>query len=75
MAAVPVSLPVVHLIQNTMLPKSTPVNVAEVFLSGMIERKKDVKNQELQELYEYDFVAEVRKLLNQAMPIGKQKKF
>lgn len=31
MAAVPVSLPVVHLIQKTMLPKSTPVNVAEVF--------------------------------------------
>jgi formylglycine-generating enzyme required for sulfatase activity len=71
MAAVPVSLPVVHLIQNTMLPKSTPVNVAEVFLSGMIERKKDVKNQEL---YEYDFVAEVRKLLNQAMPIGETEK-
>ena len=74
MAAVPVTLPVVHLIQNTMLPKSTPVNVAEVFLSGMIERKKDVKNQELQELYEYDFVAEVRKLLNQAMPIGETEK-
>jgi formylglycine-generating enzyme required for sulfatase activity len=71
MAAVPVSLPVVHLIQNTMLPKSTPVEVAEVFLSGMIERKKDVKNQEI---YEYDFVAGVRKLLNQAMPIGETEK-
>ncbi|BAY21533.1 hypothetical protein NIES2100_12880 [Calothrix sp. NIES-2100] len=60
MAAVPVSLPVVHLIQKTMLPKSTPVNVAEVFLSGMIERKKN----------EYDFVEGVRKLLNQAMRLA-----
>jgi len=78
MAAVPVSLPVVHLIQKTMLPKSTPVNVAEVFLSGMIERKKnvsspasghkeDIKNREV---YEYDFVTGVRKLLNQAMPLS-----
>ncbi len=71
MAAVPVSLPVVHLIQETMLPKSTPVNVAEVFLSGMIERKKDAKNQEV---YEYDFVPGVRKLLNQAMPLSETEK-
>lgn len=77
MAAVPVSLPVVHLIQKTMLPKSTPVNVAEVFLSGMIERKQntssvslhqgDVKNQEV---HEYNFIAGVRKLLNQAMRLA-----
>jgi formylglycine-generating enzyme required for sulfatase activity len=78
MAAVSVSLPVVHLIQKTMLPKSTPVNVAEVFLSGMIERKKniaspislhqeEVKNREVRE---YEFVAGVRKLLNQAMRLA-----
>ena len=66
MAAVPVSLPVVHLIQKTMLPKSTPVNVAEVFLSGMIERKKNDSS----EINEYDFVVGVRKLLNQAMRLA-----
>lgn len=82
MAAVPVSLPVVHLIQKTMLPKSTPVNVAEVFLSGMIERKKDVSSsvyihkEEIKnrEVSEYDFVPEVRKLLNQAMRLAETEK-
>ncbi|MBD2267894.1 formylglycine-generating enzyme family protein [Anabaena sp. FACHB-1391] len=64
MSAAPVSLPVVHLIQKTLLNKSTSVHVAEVFLSGMIERKED----------EYDFVQGVRKLLNQAMPIGETEK-
>ncbi|MEH2334379.1 SAV_2336 N-terminal domain-related protein [Nostoc sp.] len=82
MAAVPVSLPVVHLIQKTMLPKSTPVNVAEVFLSGMIERKQDVSSSvsvhqeevKNREVHEYDFVAEVRKLLNQAMRLVETEK-
>jgi formylglycine-generating enzyme required for sulfatase activity len=82
MAAVPVSLPVVHLIQKKMLPKSTPVNVAEVFLSGMIERKKNVSSpvslhkEEVKnrEVHEYDFVAGVRKLLNQAMRLSETEK-
>lgn len=69
MAAVPVSLPVVHLIQKTMLPKSTPVNVAEVFLSGMIARKKNVASP-VSLHNEYDFVEGVRKLLNQAMRLA-----
>jgi formylglycine-generating enzyme required for sulfatase activity len=64
MAAVPVSLPVVRLIQNTMLPESTPVNVAEIFFSGMIERNEN----------EYDFVKGVRKLLNQSMPLPETEK-
>jgi hypothetical protein len=54
-----------------MLPKSTPVNVAEVFLSGMIERKQDVKNKQV---YEYDFVTGVRKLLNQKMRCAETEK-
>ncbi|WP_427157197.1 SAV_2336 N-terminal domain-related protein [Aliinostoc sp. HNIBRCY26] len=66
MAAVPVSLPVVHLIQKTMLPQSTPINVAEVFLSGMITKKQN-DPVSVAWHYEYDFVEGVRKLLNQAM--------
>ncbi|QSV53430.1 MAG: formylglycine-generating enzyme family protein [Dolichospermum sp. UKL201] len=69
MSAAPVSLPVVHLIQKTLLNKSTSVHVAEVFLSGMIEEKKDEK-----ETKQYDFVPGVRKLLNQAMPIAETEK-
>jgi len=68
MAAAPVSLPVVNLIQKTFLPnKSTPVNVAEVFLSGMIERINASDNSQNPQ---YDFVPEVRKLLNQATRLG-----
>ena len=69
MSAAPVSLPVVHLIQKTLLNKSTSVHVAEVFLSGMIEGKKDEK-----ETKQYDFVPGVRKLLNQKMPIAETEK-
>lgn len=74
MAAAPVSLPVVHLIQKTFFPnRSSPVHVAEVFLSGMIERKEAAPHQPnflTEETHRYDFVGGVRKLLNQAMPLG-----
>jgi formylglycine-generating enzyme required for sulfatase activity len=38
LAAVPISMPVVHLIQETMLPESIQTHTAEVFLSGIIKR-------------------------------------
>jgi formylglycine-generating enzyme required for sulfatase activity len=38
LAAVPISMPVVHLIQETMLPESMQTHTAEVFLSGIIKR-------------------------------------
>ncbi len=62
MAAVPVSLPVVHLIRQKLLPGSTSVNVAEVFLSGMIRRISPEH-----ETAQYNFVGNARKLLNVAM--------
>ena len=66
MAAAPVSLPVVNLIQKTFfLPnQSTPVNVAEVFLSGMIQR---IDIEDKGQNPQYDFVPEVRKILNRAI--------
>ncbi|MEQ8971721.1 MAG: SAV_2336 N-terminal domain-related protein [Coleofasciculus sp. C1-SOL-03] len=36
MAAIPVTLPVVRLIQQTMLPESGQIHVAEVFMSGLL---------------------------------------
>ncbi|NER22829.1 MAG: formylglycine-generating enzyme family protein [Symploca sp. SIO1B1] len=42
MAAVPVSLPVVYLIQETLLPESRQVHVAEVFMSGLLQPQSDV---------------------------------
>ena len=37
LAAAPVSLPVVRLIRQTMLPQSSQVHVAEVFLGGILK--------------------------------------
>jgi formylglycine-generating enzyme required for sulfatase activity len=38
LAVVPISMPIVHLIQATMLPESVQTHTAEVFLSGIIKR-------------------------------------
>ncbi len=40
MALVPVELSLVYIIQAKLLPESSPLHVAEVFLSGLIERVK-----------------------------------
>ncbi len=71
MAAVPVNLPVIHLIQKqkTLLPQpATPVPIAEVFLSGIIQR---VSRSENDKNPQYDFVPEARKILNRAMRLDK----
>jgi formylglycine-generating enzyme required for sulfatase activity len=73
MATVPVSMPVVHLIQETLLKESMQVHVAEVFMSGILEpitdsnlslerettENKSVKKQ----IVNYKFVNGVRELL------------
>ncbi|WP_153009668.1 hypothetical protein [Mastigocoleus testarum] len=55
--------------------KSTPVNVAEVFLSGMIRRTNTSgnnisENNTSDSEPQYDFIPGVRKLLNQATRLG-----
>lgn len=37
MAAVPVRMPIIHLLQETLVPESNQVHVAEVFMSGLLE--------------------------------------
>ncbi|MDV3348738.1 formylglycine-generating enzyme family protein [Leptothoe sp. LEGE 181152] len=64
MATGPVSLPVVYLIQAKMLPDSTPMHVAEVFMSGLVERTNRVGTLVGKE---YDFLPEVRELLLDAV--------
>jgi hypothetical protein len=64
MAAAPVSLSVVHLLQANLLQNSTPVHVAEVYMSGLLEQQGlDENGQPI-----YEFKPHVRSLLNQAMP-------
>ena len=62
MATVPVSLPVVHLIQQTILKESMQVHVAEVFMSGILEQNKTDNKAN------YEFVEGVRDLLIESVP-------
>ncbi|NES86289.1 MAG: formylglycine-generating enzyme family protein, partial [Moorea sp. SIO2B7] len=63
MAAAPVSLPVVQLIQQTLLPKSAQIHVAEVFMSGLLQSIKPVDQDSNPDYIEYDFKPGVRELL------------
>jgi formylglycine-generating enzyme required for sulfatase activity len=66
MATVPVSLPVVHLIQQTLLKESMQVHVAEVFMSGILKPVTAINTASgttKGEIVNYDFVPGVRDLL------------
>jgi formylglycine-generating enzyme required for sulfatase activity len=47
MALVPVDLSLIYLIQAKLLPDSTPLNVAEIFLSGLVQRVERSNNEAL----------------------------
>jgi formylglycine-generating enzyme required for sulfatase activity len=61
-AAVPVSLPIVHLIQKTMLPQSQQVHVAEVFMGGLMELITNIDPPQ------YQFIKDVRETIVDAVP-------
>ncbi|MGJ3246010.1 MAG: SAV_2336 N-terminal domain-related protein [Elainellaceae cyanobacterium] len=70
MAAVPVSVPVAHLIQQTLLPQSRQVHLAEVFMGGLLDAipaPADTPAQPTQ----YRFPEAVREMLIDAVPISK----
>ncbi len=65
MSLVPVSLPIIYLIQETVLPASRQVHVAEVFMSGLLEPQAA---QTQSESVQYEFVAGVREPLQVSVP-------
>ncbi|PSB33941.1 formylglycine-generating enzyme family protein [Stenomitos frigidus ULC18] len=73
MAAVPVELPVVHLIQQELLEAVQPVHIAEVYSSGLLEEiyPNPVKPAQAKPdaSVRYDFVQDVRGLLNEITPL------
>jgi hypothetical protein len=69
LAAVPISLPVVRLVQQTMLPQSSQVHVAEVFLGGILKPLSPVYEGVEADKIQYDFVDGVRDLLLDAVPL------
>jgi hypothetical protein len=62
LAAAPLRLPIMRLVQQTLLPESHQVHLAEVFLSGLIRVTSDA-NATDPDLVPYDFVTGVRELL------------
>ena len=67
-AAVPVSLPIIRLIQKTMLPDSQQVHVAEVFMSGLLTKLSTEFSNINPDYIEYEFAPEIRELLLQSIP-------
>ncbi|MFP4221072.1 MAG: SAV_2336 N-terminal domain-related protein, partial [Phormidium sp.] len=70
LAAAPViTLPVVRLIQETLLKESLQVNVAEVFLGGLLKPISEIDMETDPELVQYDFMPGVRELLLESVPV------
>jgi len=65
LAVVPLSLPVMHLVQRKMLPRSRQIHLAEVFLSGLIERVTPIDRAVAPESVQYAFVQGVDQQLRQ----------
>ncbi|MEU6356909.1 toll/interleukin-1 receptor domain-containing protein [Streptomyces sp. NPDC047072] len=63
LAAAPLSLPVMRLIQYAMLPTSTPMHLAEIFLSGLLVRRTPPSPGEDPDRVLYDFRDGVRDAL------------
>ena len=63
LAAAPLSLPIMRLVQAAMLPMSHQVHLAEVLRSGLIKRVASYELAESADDVQYDFVEGVRELL------------
>ncbi len=67
-AAPIISLPVVRLIQETLLKDSLQVNVAEVFLGGLLKPLSDTNLDTDPDSVQYEFIEGVRDLLLDSVP-------
>ena len=63
LAAVPLTLPIMRLVQQAMLPGSAQVHLAEVLLGGLLERCTPVGSDVHPDQVEYDFVDGAREIL------------
>jgi formylglycine-generating enzyme required for sulfatase activity len=69
LAASPViTLPIVRLIQRSLLKESLQVNVAEVFLGGLLKPLSEIKPKTNPDTVQYDFMDGVRDLLLDHLP-------
>ncbi len=74
LTSVPLSLSVIHLVQRSMLPQTRPIHLAEVFLSGLIERvnpdnTNPIVDTNAPDEVQFQFRDGVRELLLDAVPV------
>jgi tetratricopeptide (TPR) repeat protein len=69
-AGAPLTLQIMRLVQGAMLPSSRPAHLAEVFLSGILERivETGATDNSSQDDVEYDFLPGVRDMLISELP-------
>jgi formylglycine-generating enzyme required for sulfatase activity len=73
-ATVPLTLPIMRLAQQVLLPRSRLVHLAEVFLSGLLgraDRELEEKDRETDPLkIPFDFLPDIRELLLDSLPVS-----
>jgi WD40 repeat protein len=72
LAAAPViNLPVVRLVQETLLPESRQVHVAEVFLGGLLKPLTNIEADTNPDAVQYEFMEdEIREILLESAPVS-----
>ncbi|MGI0495279.1 SAV_2336 N-terminal domain-related protein [Alkalinema pantanalense CENA528] len=69
LAAAPlISLPVVRILQDRLLPESRQVHVAEVFLGGLLKALGDIETEANPDMVQYEFLDGVREVLLESVP-------
>jgi hypothetical protein len=71
LATVPLSLPVMRLVQQTMLPGTGQVHLAEVFLSGLLQSTTTDPEKVAPDEVQYNFLPGVREYLLAHVPVSK----
>jgi hypothetical protein len=71
LAAVPLTLPIMHLVRRVMLPKSHQVHLAEIFFNGLIIPQAPVETNDNPDDKIFDFVPGLRELLVRTVPADK----
>jgi WD domain, G-beta repeat len=67
-AAPTISLPIVRILQDRLLPRSKQVHVAEVFLGGLLKPLVEVNSQPNPDLVPYEFMEGARDVLLDSVP-------
>ncbi|MEV6349951.1 FxSxx-COOH system tetratricopeptide repeat protein [Actinoplanes sp. NPDC051851] len=70
LSAAPLNLPVMRLVQHTMMPASRPRHLAELFLSGLLVRTTPHLASQDAERVRYDFQPGTREILTSALESG-----